>query len=504
MKHVGLPVALAIAIISARGARPLAAQLDVRETLIGIRPAGVRTYSVIASVSAAMRFAYLVSSSAGTAVVVDGVRGPFYEEILPSYMLSGEGVPRSYLVFSKNGERLGYLAKQGDRAFAVVDGIPGPPFDTVYWNSEYRGPFSPDSRHVVYLAKRAGKTMAVLDGIVGAAYDAVDDVAFSDDSRHLTYRAKRDGRWYLVIDRNEHPPSDSLAQRDSARSALSVRRGDRRDSVFANARRRGYDRILDATTGFSDDGSHVAFVAEERGKLFWVVDGIEQTHYDSLLLKAPFVRRDFGIAVLPNARVVYGARDGNDEFVVVGGREGRHYDRIYSMYVSPSGRLAYVARRGIQQYVVADTVAFPFDEINDELWLPDRIAIPARRDSSWYLLIDGILSPPYDSRVVIVRRADGRFAYVGSRGGKQFLVVDGVEARAYDEVSAPSFYHGGRHVVYPAMRRGKWVIVVDGQESPEYDEIVGLPSIEPGPDAFTALARRGTEDLRLTIRWPGR
>ncbi len=98
-------------------------------------------------------------------------------------------------------------------------------------------------------------------------------------------------------------------------------------------------------------------------------------------------------------------------------------------------------------------------------------------------------------------------AYVGRKGGKEFVVLDGAApGAAYDSVANLDFTPDGRHVVYTARRAGKSVVVVDGVESRVYDAFLparehereGTLNVE-GNTSLSILARRGPELLRVEI-----
>jgi hypothetical protein len=67
-----------------------------------------------------------------------------------------------------------------------------------------------------------------------------------------------------------------------------------------------------------------------------------------------------------------------------------------------------------------------------------------------------------------------RLAYAAGEGEKWFAVVDGKEQNPYDDLSALSFTFSpdGRRLAYWAEEGGKWFVVVDGKEGKPYDDLV--------------------------------
>ena len=136
--------------------------------------------------------------------------------------------------------------------------------------------------------------------------------------------------------------------------------------------------------------------------------------------------------------------------MVVDRKEGGHYRHILRVVLSPDGqRLAYVAQvstrrkwRGRELVVVNSEEGKPYD-----------------------LILDG--SPVFSP--------DGqRLAYVAHAGGKQFVVVDGIEQQVrYDELKEILFSPDSRRLAYVAGVSDQRCVVVDGEEEKRYGDILG-------------------------------
>jgi hypothetical protein len=217
--------------------------------------------------------------------------------------------------------------------------------------------------------------------------------------------------------------------------------------------------------------------------------------------------------------------------VVRDGIVGRKYDAVRSLEFSPDSKhLIYVAQRDGLEYVVIDEqegeaaaraptkpavsvvrtglpYAVPGKPGQRFITTAGRVVTLVHQGDTWDVSIDGVPCgvPGYPYPYAVASPNGRRIACVVGRGGKWFVGVDGVAGRGYDEVGHVTFSPDDRHLAYTAKRGDKWAIVVDGKESPAYDEIVGFPATDHlGRDSFTVLARRGTEDLRVTISWPRR
>jgi hypothetical protein len=170
--------------------------------------------------------------------------------------------------------------------------------------------------------------------------------------------------------------------------------------------------------------------------------------------------------------------------------------------------------------VVVDGRAYLYDEVLDTEFSPDgrRFVFKARRGRGWVMVVDGAESELYepdgekgevewsrDERLAFSKDG-GRVAYVGRKGGKEFVVLDGQAGARYDRVANLNFTPDGRHVVYTARRAGKSLVVVDGAESPEYDAFIPPGQYDPeghlnldGDSTLSVLVRRGAEFLRVEI-----
>jgi len=122
--------------------------------------------------------AYMAQQSGKFFVVVDGKRA------LPNSEFFSISKP----VFSPDSQRVAYMARQFDKQImVVVDGKYGPYFDDI--NGFIK--FSPDSKRVAYMAVRNGNHFMVVDGKPGPAYDSIGTFFFSPDSKHVAYVAQQ-------------------------------------------------------------------------------------------------------------------------------------------------------------------------------------------------------------------------------------------------------------------------------------------------------------------------
>ncbi|MGA1974777.1 MAG: hypothetical protein ABSG92_04000 [Conexivisphaerales archaeon] len=267
---------------------------------------------------------------------------------------------------------------------------------------------------------------------------------------------------------------------------------------------------------FSPDSQRVAYVAREGERWFVVIDGKEEKQYDDL---GPLT-----LTFSPDSkRVAYVARVGTKQFVmVVDGKEGKQYEWIGGLVFSPdSKRLAYWAGVGGRRVVVVDGEegeAYPgVAQGMGPSFLPDipfssvpgwwvastyceisfspnsrRFAYVGSRGAKWIVVVDGKEENAYDwigDGLVFSPDSQRVACYVGQGEGPEYhhcVVVDGKEENAYDEVAEGSlrFSPDGRRFAYVAKEWPKWFVVVDGKEGKHYD------SLSTGDPVFSPDSRR--------------
>ena len=496
-------------------------------------------------------------------VVADGGEGPVFD-----YVWSGG------LHFSDDGKHLAYTAERGGKRFVVVDGAEYGPYERVTtpafrdhgdgggfvvafdaardgrqlfvvsgrefpaddpkgralffgeeparprevvregkhfvaWGGKEFGPF--DERigtflHtapraggplVVFEGQRGGKQITVVDGVEGRPYDYVGEIHISPGAEHTLYAARRGEDSFVVLDGGEGPKYSNVDidygskpfSPDGRHYAYAASRGDEGDGqefVVADGKEgRPYYRVTSLT--YTPDGAHLLYLAYDRARArtFLVRDGEEVAAYEQMPDPG-------GIRFGPDGRRAY-----------------------FRLQKGPGGKEA----------VVVDGRAYLYDDIKDVEFSPDgrRLVLKAQRGRGWVMVVDGVESELYEpdgegrgevgwsrgGRLAFSREG-GRVAYVGRKGGKEFVVLDGAAGAPYDAVANLDFTPDGRHVVYTARRAGKSLVVVDGAESGPYDafpparghEREGRLNVE-GDTSLSILARRGAELLRVEIEIDG-
>lgn len=203
-------------------------------------------------------------------------------------------------------------------------------------------------------------------------------------------------------------------------------------------------------------------------------------------------------------RVAYVEQEGGEQYLVIDGQEQKRYDRVgFPRYSPDSAHIAYVAIEGSKGFVVLDGQEgqqYEFDPaalgllnapamasiLNGLLGLtfsPDskRIAYVAGREKKYFAVIDGKEGPPYDAVGLLQFSPDsGHSVYVATDNLEKFVVADGVEgkhykARQFDPIENLQFSADGSHLAYSARVNRDWFVVLDGHEFDEYPGAGGAP-----------------------------
>jgi dipeptidyl aminopeptidase/acylaminoacyl peptidase len=118
-----------------------------------------------------------------------------------------------------------------------------------------------------------------------------------------------------------------------------------------------------------------------------------------------------------------------------------------------------------------------------------RVAVVRVDDREWLM------------HYAVDRAAAKEYDYVGRRGKKQLVVVDGVEQREYDRIEIPVFSPGGEHFAYAAGDIGRWAgVVLDGAETRATDESGFPTAVTFSPNGKrVAYVERNRDHCRVVV-----
>ncbi len=439
-----------------------AAQREVNrrytETSLGPFPPEVRESAVL---SPDGRHVAYIQSGADQRVVLDGKPQKPFDRV-------------AGLEFSRDGSRLAYAAKRGDRWYVVSDGRESPGYERVGLPH-----FSADGAKLAFVALLdVGKRTVVVNGQAGPSYDVISGglIEFSPAGARMAYGAVRDGKCYVVSNGEELGPFDDLGTRtgyrfspDGARLAfvalvgedlhviLDGRRSppayDVGDLIFSpdgkqvaytaqeakggpwfvfrhNEKQGPFETIGDGSLQFSPDGARLAYAAQSKGRWSLVLDGQPGEPHEGIA----------EICFSPDGkRLAYVAQDGDSEVVVIDGQEQRTFDAIGGgslVFSSNSRRLGYIARSGYARFVVIDGTRKPRHTMVAYLnFSPDsrRYAYVALDETGAFTVVDdlagahryeSVWNPP-EAKLLFDYR--NRFHYIAVKDDEAFLVEEEIK-----------------------------------------------------------------------------
>ena len=373
--------------------------------------------------------AYIARTAAGVHVVHNGTTGKNFQE-----------VDSTTLTVSRDGKRVAYCAKAGDKWFIVVDGREFGPYDD-------KGPpvFSPDSAHVAYEAKEGDAWRMHCDAATsGTAASFSDKPLFSGNSERLMRMENNpDGRTFRVIISDlkfrplaEHTfnnlsyLADPTGQRifviDRNQSKFQVKTLSFSDpkKVVPGAL---YDSILNPV--FSPDGRKFSFIAKKDGKDFLVVDGNEAPIPSGLYPWPPVLAADGSAGVIIVGKTgAFPYRAFNGRKILVPGT----YKECADLTFSPDGRgYAYVAIKNEHFLIVSDGVEGPvYDRVISPQFTPDgsRLVYRARKGGKRFVVVADpktgkVLKefPKYERVFETIFTADGKSVAYGVKEGNQIM-----------------------------------------------------------------------------------
>ena len=142
-------------------------------------------------------FAYVAERDAMDRVVLDGQEGPEYDNILG-------------LRFRPGSDQVGYVAARGKLAYVVIGDIEGEPCEGVLPDGVV---FSPDGQRVGYGARLYSKWAIILDGKQRTEHVEMRDgsLTWSADSAHFAYIAEGPEGSRVVLDAQPGPIYGSIA-----------------------------------------------------------------------------------------------------------------------------------------------------------------------------------------------------------------------------------------------------------------------------------------------------
>ena len=408
------------------------------------------------------------------------------------------------LKVSPDNKRVAYAAQVGNQSFFIVDGVEQQPYIGVGTASLV---FSPDNQRVAYVAQVDNQQIVVLDGSEQPQYDSIGagSLIFSPDSKRVAYAALMDNKIIIVVDQKEGRQFEtfgigSLIFSPDSQHVAYVAGVGKKQFVVVDGSEQQYEDISKGSLIFSPDSQHVAYVAIDidGNQQFLVMDGQEGKHYETI---------DLLVFSPDSQHLAYAAEVGDKWVVVVDGIEQQQqYDNLgtASLVFSPdSQRVAYVAGVGSQDFVVVDgQEGKHYNGIGEGglVFSPDsqRVIYMAGIGNQWVAVVDGIEGKQYVGigKGTFTFSPDSQHvAYMAGIGDQQVVVMDGIEGKSYDGIGPITFSPDSQRVAYVAVVGNQQFVVINGNEGKQYNAVISLVRdktiVFESPDSLRYLGMLG-------------
>ncbi len=268
--------------------------------------------------------------------------------------------------------------------------------------------------------------------------------------------------------------------------------------------------FIKGSLAISPDGTRLAYIIKkDNNKRAVIIDGVENSPYDSIVTKAPVFSPDGKrVAYIAGLTVGNGHSGQNEYFIVLDGVQGKHYADIWPtiMFSPDSKHVVYIANRSI---LVEDGVEGKAYTGNGYVtpqqgitFSPDckRLAYYVwEGQDSRFVVVDGIEGKRYSAITgpIVFSPDSKQVAYFATQSGKNFAVINGVEgplfdaAQRADEQAGIFFSPDSKHVVYRVQHGNKFAMVMDNSEGSLHDGVGSVPSFSSDGRHVAYTARDG-------------
>lgn len=281
--------------------------------------------------------------------------------------------------------------------------------------------------------------------------------------------------------------------------------GDHQMVVLDGREQSPYDSVPEVF--FSPDGKHLAYPARQKDQWFVVSDG--QTF-------GPYVRVGMPVFSPDSSRLAFVALlpDGK-RTIVVDGKSSLTCDEVFEGWLifSPdSQQLALGVRKGAGWFVLrGDQQWGPFEFLGSASGIQysgdsRHLAFAALQAGKWHAVLDGRILEPHDNLGELALSRDGkRLAYAAQDGKTWRVVVDGKPQAPFQGIGEGTlrFSPDGSRLVYAAQTGPGWSVVLDGKAGPAYAAI-GQILFSPDGRSLAYVAKTGTSETVVRDGQPER
>lgn len=209
------------------------------------------------------KLAYAASSSGKWYINIDGSMETPYDEV-------------STPVFTHNGNHYAYMARKGRKSCIVVDDLPGEEYDYISW------PVYSSNDTLAYVKKNFPNYKVVIGDKESDEFSDADLPIFDSSGEKYAYPVAQNDQWAIVENGTLHEWWDAVgAPIHTVNSvAYPARKYTKWFWYMQGKRGPGFDYVYGGST--SQDGTRIAYCAQENFKRFTVIDGIRGENFDDV------------------------------------------------------------------------------------------------------------------------------------------------------------------------------------------------------------------------------
>jgi len=414
------------------------------------------------------------------------------------------------LSFSDDGSRYAYAAEKDGDWLVIVDGVPGHSFEEIQLMSMH-GLFAAPENQVVYAGKR-DKWHLVLDSTIGPAHEMINFWnidAIVNSSRVEVIKTKSS----YTVWRNNY-----LFHQKSGRTAYRISKKHYNWVVIDGKLSPKYKMDI-SYFGFSRDGNHHAYVAQNIGyKQNLFLNTVKKAYYKAFMVSNGIKGEEFNRITNPiflpgDTMPTYGAISGKKFCLISNGNKSDVYEDWLegSPYYNErchndkpgSCHLAYCIKKdGSWHAVVDDWFSPPYKGIDTVVFSPDGENygyIALEKDRPFYV-INGKPEQEYTNVFdLIFSEENNHYIYWANNKKKWIAVRDGQPSQEYDDAhGSPQLSPNGEHFAYAVKLDKEYFIVLDGENGPAFDDI-SAPQFSPDGKTLAYVAQKGNKWSVVTV-----
>ncbi|HVT40737.1 MAG TPA: hypothetical protein VHE78_16980 [Gemmatimonadaceae bacterium] len=420
------------------------------------------------------------------------------------------GEPGMRFIVSPRGAHLAVITQKGSRHVVLVDGVPGPPFDEIVPldGTASEVGFSPDGKRYAYAFRSGAEHVVIVDGkeqlrvpyangpsartFVGPVLVRAGQSVFSPDGKHVAYllhsmgpgpNGARFEEAHVVYDGTVGPPSHGSPE------LVYSPDGSRHAYIFGARAHTALNPGFDDKELLVVDGKIAPYTA---GALQFTADG---SHLFSQRTQSVAGRNSVTELLV----------DGRPTMRVLGiqihmAPVGNGFVGVVQQQQAPGGAISNFLVVGATRIAGSDC---PGDYAERVVFSADGKHFAAtcqnQSTSKYTVLVDGKKGLEYQAITDLTWAPDGSRVMYKAYQDKYFVVTGDTESDAYGSVDSLQFGGGGKRTGYLARKTngGPFAVVIDGKPMPRSDN-VGLSDFGFSPDGsrWAYHAGRGFGDER--------